>query len=124
MEVYAGRWCSSQVLVGRMRSVLGGRVAVLLCCISVAWPSKRVSGVTLASAPFPELPGGEGELSLEEGWRDAGPARPCPAQVLVKHRATPSDTRPRGSYRGRAGHGATRMNDPDYVSSDSFPLSA
>ncbi len=74
MPVYAGRWCSSHVLVGRMRSVLGGRVAVLLCCTSMAWPLKRVSSVTLASAPFPELPGGEGgQLSV------SGRGATCPA---------------------------------------------
>jgi hypothetical protein len=73
--------------------VLVGRVAVLLCCTSMAQPSKMVSSVTLASAPFPELPGGEGELSLEA--RDgATPVLPGSARVLVRHRATPSGTRP------------------------------
>jgi hypothetical protein len=56
-----------QVLVGRMRSVLVGRVAALLCCTSMARPSKMVSRVTLASAPFPELPGGEGQQSSSSG---------------------------------------------------------
>ena len=44
MPVYAGRWCSSQALAGRMVSVSGGRVAVLLCSTSMAWPSKIRSG--------------------------------------------------------------------------------
>src|ERR1700761_1228836 len=66
-----------------MRSVLGGEVAVLICCIAclLSWSSNdirqrrispfpgliRQSGAnpfgpsTLANTPFPELPGGQGE---------------------------------------------------------------
>ena len=40
--VYAGRWCSSRALVGRMASVSAGRIAVLLCCTSMFWSSKMV----------------------------------------------------------------------------------
>lgn len=50
-----------------MRSVLGGEVAVPACCTSVAWPSIMVSSVTLASAPYPGLPGSEGEQSPSSG---------------------------------------------------------
>jgi hypothetical protein len=32
MEVNNGRWRSSRVCFGRMKSVLGGEVAVLICC--------------------------------------------------------------------------------------------
>lgn len=35
MKVDAGRWCRSQVGAGRMRSVLGGEVAVLARCTAV-----------------------------------------------------------------------------------------
>jgi len=45
MEADAGRCCSSRVCFGRMRSVLGGEVAVLICCCatrrSVISPAQR-----------------------------------------------------------------------------------
>jgi len=51
MEVNIGRWRSSRVCSGRMKSVLGGEVAVLICCTAVRfsiWP-----GSPWRSSPYP-----------------------------------------------------------------------
>jgi hypothetical protein len=51
----------------------------------MAWPSKMVSSVTLASAPFPELPGGEGQQSLAAG-DGAHLAAPSTARRMIRQR--------------------------------------
>ena len=45
-----------------MRSVPAGEVAVLICCTAMTCSLLRHFGGPLASALYPELLGGEGEL--------------------------------------------------------------
>jgi hypothetical protein len=83
MVVYVGHWGSSQALVGRMRSVSVGRVAVLLCCTSTGPPLADGEGVGRALKPN----------STHADDRAPGPARrfALSSRCLTKRYWSPSD---------------------------------